>query len=941
MRKYVVISCLLLTAISSQISYAAQDPVSWSLNPATGFPVTAVGTQSVITYTLTSHLPGPAVIIDSFQINGPGITVEDNCNNHTLNLNGTCTVVVTFTPTTAGNTSFQFIYGYNNNRIPVPQLSASATGSLPRYSLSGSIPNFPASILPTQTVLFTAEFFNSGEAQLTNCYAGDSNGSNQFILTPSNAANLQVTGNTCGTAGSLINLNTTSPGNTCTVSGSLSAPYQTGEFTLAAIMHCSQASSEPTVSSTVEQSSPGLTGSITSPTPFPAIFYDNEAPYITATFTNTGNVTLTNCQAATTTGFTLNPSSAATLVAGSQASTCGSAGTPTTLNPTQICYLYGQMTDLIVTPSVSLTGTVNCTQASATTPAKTFAIDHNSGSCSTITVQPTLLLPTSTYQYADNVVQFKVTNSCSPPQSVVLGTVAITPTSGAATITTNPTWDLCSNNTLAAGSSCLVTASVIPTSTTSPLTIQAAVTPTSPSGGVQATATTTATTVNSNNQATHHILFVNQCNFDVWYGIGNAAGTSGAASPDPNLVTYPSGAPDSAYHLPALVSGQAPSTIDLAVSVYENGAIWPRTGCSNQGGQLVCATGTCTTLSNSGYPVSGTCVSGASTGNMPLNPITKIEETLVTTAGADGVYDVSVINGMTVPVEMKAFGPLGANEIGSSPGSASDVYTCSSAGAIIQPNASSLLYPCSWSFSPSTYLTGVTGADNDFYWVTPGADDGCTASAAPQLCGMAYDVAPPANPAKTVRTLGDFLGFSTLTNYIGGTQTSDWGTQNLYNIYGMGTPITGYGPPNDYTVLIGCKYDKVTGTANSCNLDNLGSTAAYDTCCGCAEWTSIATPNTPCGGGSPYWPGVGTNLLWTTDTPSQATVSYTIQEAVTWLKAACPTAYAYQFDDTASSFQCNTDGSTSLLTSYQITFCPGGVNALPAGGYTDGRGITP
>jgi len=204
---------------------------------------------------------------------------------------------------------------------------------------------------------------------------------------------------------------------------------------------------------------------------------------------------------------------------------------------------------------------------------------------------------------------------------------------------------------------------------------------------------------------------------------------------------------------------------------------------------------------------------------------------------------------------------------------------------------------------------------------------------------MAYNVPPPANPGKVNRRNGDFLGFSTLTNYTGYSTSSQWGSADLYTIFGMETPLAGYGPPGNYTVLVGCIYDKASDTANSCNLNNLPNTAAYEHCCGCVDWT-MTTPNTPCGGGSPYWPGTGTNLAWTTNKPAESTVNYTIQEAVSWLKSAAPTTYAYQFDDTSSSFQCNKDGDTELYTSYQITFCPGGVNGLPSGAQ-EGRSTAP
>ncbi len=929
--KRLIFTCLIF---HHPIIYSASDPVSWSLSPASGFPATSVGNQSSVTYTLTSHLPQTTAMLTSYQITGPGIVIEDGCNQVQLAPGRTCQITLIYRPTTNGKTRVRLTYGYNNNRIPVPELVATATGLQPEYNLSGIIPNFPASITPTGTYNFSAVFTNTGHDTLTDCFAGNLDGSNQFTLSPSSRATVSTTDNPCGTADHPIKLSTTSPGNSCIISGTLSGPYQTGSFTLSSIMHCAQAASNPTVASSIVTPVISLNGAFTQPDPFPTTFYDNEAPYVTAKFTNTGNTELTNCFA-TGTGFTLNPSNVGEVVTTTQQSSCGSSGNKVSLQPNQSCYLYGQMTNL--TPStnpVGLTAAVTCSEASAA-PEKTFAITHNSGSCTSLNIEPVLPLPASTYVYADNVVKFKVTNECLE-NSIVLGKVNLSATSGSASISTNGTYDKCSYNTIPAGGHCDLTASVIPSSTTN-LVIQAAVTPTSPVGGSEVSTTTTAT-VSSNQQSTHHFYFVNQCDFDVWYGIGNAAGTSGDATADPNLSTYPAGAPASAYYLPAQVPGEAPSTIDLSFSSYINGALWPRTGCTMSEGQFVCATGTCATLPNS-----ATCVSGTATLSMPLPPYTKIEQTIEPTAGADGVYDVSIINGMNVPVEMKAFGPLGANQVGSTPGNPNDVYTCSGAGAVIQSTYSSLLAGCPWEFDPSSTLTGISNVNSDFYWVTPGADDGCTSSSLPNLCGMAYDVSPPANPNKINRKTGDFLGFSTLTNYIGYTKTSQWGSQNLYNIYGMATPITStstvqYGPPNNYTVMIGCIYDKSLGSANSCNLGNL-TNAEYQACCGCVNW-SMTTPNTPCGDNSANWPGTGTNSLWTSNTPSQATVDYTIQKAVTWLKNACPTTYVYQFDDTASSFQCNTDGQTQLYTSYQITFCPGGLSGLPKGA-TEGRGTPP
>jgi hypothetical protein len=48
---------------------------------------------------------------------------------------------------------------------------------------------------------------------------------------------------------------------------------------------------------------------------------------------------------------------------------------------------------------------------------------------------------------------------------------------------------------------------------------------------------------------------------------------------------------------------------------------------------------------------------------------------------------------------------------------------------------------------------------------------------------------------------------------------------------------------------------------------------------------------------------------------------------IQWMKKACPTAYAYQYDDSSSTFQCGNKNPSSMNTNtvgYTITFCPGG-----------------
>lgn len=936
---------MLYGILNSLLCYAGSDPVSWQLNPGTGFPTTKIGNHSIVTYTLTSHLPGPAVIVVNPQITGDGISFQDGCNNLSLQPGASCDIIVKYAPTSLKPSAFQLIYGYHRNRIPLPVLSAIPTGTQPTYSLTGSIPNFPGSIAPTDVVQFTASFTNSGTAALTHCVAGNQQGANQIMLNPSNAAQLQITSNTCGTVSQPKTLQPTI--GSCTVSGKLTAPYLPGSFTLSALLNCDQASSEPQVSSTVVQPTIGLSGSFTAPNPFPSFFYNNQSPFVIAEFVNTGNTDLTNCKAGNSGGanqFSLTPSSAATILVDTpQAGTCGTAGTPLPLLKGRHCFLYGQLTNLQISSGVVMDAEVTCDETSATAHTPSFNILNSSGACTSVDVSTVLPLPANTYKYADNVVMFQITNTCAT-DPVVLGPVSVAATAPAtATVTTIPTtYDQCSGQTLTHGSSCTVTASVIPTSVGN-LTVNASVTP----AGGALTSNTTSATVATNQQPQHHILFVNQCNFDVWYGIANGTGAScpgpNCISPDPN-----SGASSDTYKLPAQVPGLAPSTIDIPVASYQNGAFWPRTGCVMQNGQFNCATGNCATLPNSG--------SCQTTGGLiqPQAPYTKFEANLNPGAGTDGVYDVSAVNGMTVPVEVKAFGPSTGN-------TATTVYNCSAAGALIQPASNNALGNCSWNYDPSSSLPGSNVA-NDFYWVSIGADDGCSSSSLPGLCGMAWNAGPnntdPTGKAPINRRLGAFLGINNLDVYsaytVQGTNNGTWGSVNLFTKYGMDIQIAGqtslnnYGtitnqvifPGNTYLsyyVLMGCPVVSSTSSLNSCYQTSVNNDFAH--CCGCVDWGNTLPANV-CGYASGGAYTAGMNLDWTTNLIGAPAGNYTPEQAVSWIKDACPTAYAYTYDDPSSSFQCNVDGATNLNTSYQVTFCPGGVSALPSGA-AEGRNIPP
>ncbi|CDZ77166.1 Thaumatin family protein [Legionella massiliensis] len=951
-------TCLMMYGVLAPLfSYAAFDPVSWQLTPATNPVTIQAGQHAPAVYTLTSNLPFPVVIYTMIQSSGSPLSYNDQCNLRTLTRGTSCNIHLSFDPTTAVVSTFQLVYQYNRNVIFVPALTAIASPLT--YLLSGKITGLPLSInYPGAAVPFTVTYTNNGTTGLTNCFLGDAAGNNQLILEPNSVGQgeMQVLSSNCGTVNSPIALAPqSSASNSCVVNAQFK-PTRVGAVTIGSLLTCHETSANPTFDSTVAGSTASLVGNFSEPNPFPSTFFTNQAPFVAVQFSNTGSVPLTNCIAGTAGGLnelTISPQSAATVTTNQPTvGTCGIPGSPVTLNPdAPPCVVYGQLTNLQSTSSATLAAQVTCDQATASTQ-KTFAIQAQSGGCTSASVVATLPLPTSTYLYADNMVTFQVTNTCAT-DAINLGTVGITATTGNATVTGTPaqppaTYDKCSNTSLAAGQSCTITASIIPSPPINPsgLTVTASV----PTGGVApATGSTTATTVQSNNQPSHHVVFVNQCPFDVWYGIANGGNNNcpgqNCQTIDPNLLTFPAGAPASAYHLSAQTAGVAPSTIDLSLSSYQNGSFWPRTGCTMQNGQFNCATGTCQTK-----PGSATCLSPLDGGTGPVqpqSPFTKFEATMLSTPGADGVYDVSVINGMTVPVEVKAFGPTTGNTAGT-------VYNCSAAGALLQPASNNALGNCSWNFNPEATMP-ISSINSDFYWVTPGADNACADGV---NCGMSYNSYPQSNgnsPGPVNRRQGGFLGFNPLVNDAAYIANAQWGSRNLFALYGMGKEIAGQSSSSNYgttlvsgtnIVLPGNQYPaydvllSIPGITNNGSLNSCYQTGNtfFAHCGGCFDW-NLTLPSESCGNGSPnYQPGW--NLDWTTHSISATVGNYTPFQAIAWLKQACPTAYSYQFDDPSSSFQCNQDNGTPLTTSYQVTFCPGGVSGLPAGA-TEGRSITP
>jgi hypothetical protein len=118
--------------------------------------------------------------------------------------------------------------------------------------------------------------------------------------------------------------------------------------------------------------------------------------------------------------------------------------------------------------------------------------------------------------------------------------------------------------------------------------------------------------------------------------------------------------------------------------------------------------------------------------------------------------------------------------------------------------------------------------------------------------------------------------------------------------------------PYTFWAMYACK-PQANNVLNTCYS---GGANPANSCCGCTNWVDAATPVqvpaniTQCPVGS-------SNPTWTSDALPN----------FTFMKQACPTAYAYPFDDQSTSFKCSDASNLGSSTDYNkvdytVTFCP-------------------
>lgn len=412
------------------------------------------------------------------------------------------------------------------------------------------------------------------------------------------------------------------------------------------------------------------------------------------------------------------------------------------------------------------------------------------------------------------------------------------------------------------------------------------------SGAPQTASASTSTEIvdQINNQRTIHL--VNHCNFNVWWGMVGGAVTNSNPNACPSGSTsnngrclYNGSAPTSGSYLLTSNGGTATTVITQTAAstgpsdgnILWSGLISASTKCSGNS----CANNDC---GNNGG--NSQCTAGFQ------QPATEAEFTfLLTDAGNLDTYDITQVNGLSIPMSMSS----NQTANGYSCGTAGD--TSAQSGGLKAANYSNI--------TPPTQM---------YYWVSNLASctssNACTTSG--QICGLAYS----SSGNKFVKACGDFLGYWSANQIC---QTSPTFSSPFGDNFNCDLSLTTPFPNNTYTLtqLLKCSPPNSTQPLfNSCYGTYAGASAtALQQCCGCTNWDSIATPSESCPVGQidPQWV---TNVL-----PS-----------ITWMKRANPTGYSYPYDDEASTFKCTADEDTE----YTIQFCPDQATALPSGA-TDGR----
>ena len=306
-----------------------------------------------------------------------------------------------------------------------------------------------------------------------------------------------------------------------------------------------------------------------------------------------------------------------------------------------------------------------------------------------------------------------------------------------------------------------------------------------------------------------------------------------------------------------------------------SGNVYASTGCNAEGEE--CETALCP-VSRGGQASVEPCPNGVG----PVGPVTLAEFTL--DFRARDFYDISIIDGINVPVSMRP------TEERRDP---ADPYFCQDAGGV-EDSATGLL-GCSWSFDPT--ITGFGDQSSLLTTVLAGSDrdcsDGCPAG---EVCGRQLEIGTEEVP----EVCGRQIAWWTANELCGHTDSQFGAPLNCAR------EVPGQGTQTNLHLCNGANSD-------SCYQRN----EADPTCCGCPDWrvdgrTVPVAPGFTCFDTNPSWTRVA-------------------EPWAQFLKDGCPSAYTFPFDDATSTFTCETPGTSESNPNsmdYTITFCPGVTTAF-------------
>lgn len=613
--------------------------------------------------------------------------------------------------------------------------------------------------------------------------------------------------------------------------------------------------------------STGVTIQASTITALPASMPVNTSATYRFRFTNTGTSTATGLLVQTT--------------APGYSSSCGNQ-----LTAGSYCEISGNFSPSSTTPATqSVVASFSYNQGATVTASSSTIVTAATG----LTGQVTQSLPGITTINTNYTVTFSFTNN--EPGAVNINQNNIFPV----TFTVNPIDNTCPDGgaAFASGASCSITGT-FNSAATGNVTISAVLTPTvSPPPAVTLSTSTFVTA----NTAGRTINFVNQCDFNVWFSLNGAnrqnngndipcsqdsdcpagsncnpsAGAAGLCfwenfGPTDNTYLLTATGGNNTVVIPASTDPTIQWSGVFSASLGCAGSSCAQAQCQNNGGTTSCAPGV-------GFS----------------QPATQAEITML--INSVDTYDVEVINGFHIPVQMT---PSGAGVVANN-------YSCGSPGA---PTSGNNFGACNWN--------NAVVPNTNYYWVGGGSGTSCSSGQAcpgSELCGLNIGIN---------KVCGDFLGFWTADEAcaINSTNAQPYFGCNDY----LGTPF----PANTYRMsdLYSCKTpDASQPTLNSCY--KVGATTA---CCGCANWETLSVIPAITLPPAPITENcLNANSTWTS----------IVQNSLLWMKQTCPTVYTYPFDDKSSTFTCQ-DSNTPNTVDYTVTFCPGGFTGLPTGA-TDGR----